>query len=206
MARRALHLVREQIPYVPISTSSRGYRDRGRGPRSSIIVASNEGTSDWKDNAKTSVPYLKYLLNVDPGHPTILAMDPLARRAGIFDALRHSAVPEHARPSCRARRRGPALGRRVISQDALGAIVDVIASVPILMILTHRPRRQAAARRTRALQPDRARTSGPLRTAQAMAGQVLKARSLPTELEELITEQERGQHFYIEELTKSLLE
>ncbi len=39
-----------------------------------------------------------------------------------------------------------------------------------------------------------------------MAGQVLQARSLPAELEELITSKSEGNPFYIEELTKSLLE
>ena len=39
-----------------------------------------------------------------------------------------------------------------------------------------------------------------------MAEQVLKARSLPTELEELITSKGEGNPFYIEEVTKSLLE
>jgi class 3 adenylate cyclase/tetratricopeptide (TPR) repeat protein len=193
------------IPYVPIIDLIKGRYGIEEGDDEARIIARvNEGTSEWDDTAKPSVPYLKYLLNVEPGDPAVLEMDAIARRAGIFDALRASAVQNT--------RDVPAV--LVVedlhwvdesSQDALAAVVDVIASVPILMILTHRPGYN---------QPlgERAHFSRialghlPPEESQAMAGQLLKGRSLPSELETLITSKSEGNPFYIEELTKSLLE
>jgi class 3 adenylate cyclase/tetratricopeptide (TPR) repeat protein len=195
----------QNIPYVPIVDLIKGRYGVEEGDDDARIIARvNEGTAQWDETARPSVPYLKYLLNVDPGDPTVLEKDPIARRAGIFDALRHSAVQN-------TRDRPAVLVVEDLhwvdesSQDALRAVVDVIASVPILMILTHRPGYN---------QPlgERAHFSRialghlPPEESQAMAGQVLKVRSLPSELEELITSKSEGNPFYIEELTKSLLE
>jgi class 3 adenylate cyclase/tetratricopeptide (TPR) repeat protein len=195
----------QNIPYVPIIDLVKARYGIQEGDDDTRIIARiDEDTAQWDEEAKPSVPYLKYLLNVDPGDPAVLEMDAIARRAGIFDALRHSAVQNT--------REAPAV--IVVedlhwvdesSQEALGAVVDVIASVPILMILTHRPGYK---------QPlgDRAHFSRialghlPPEESQAMAGEVLKSGSLPPELEELITSKSEGNPFYIEELTKSLVE
>ena len=193
------------IPYVPIIDLIKGRYGIEEGDDDARIIARvHEGTAHWDEAAKSSVPYLKHLLNVDPGDPAVLEMDAIARRAGIFDALRASAVQNT--------RDDPAV--LVVedlhwvdesSQDALGAVVDVIASVPILMILTHRPGYS---------QPlgERAHFSRialghlPPEESQAMAGQVLEAGSLPPDLEDLITSKSEGNPFYIEELMRSLLE
>jgi hypothetical protein len=34
------------------------------------------------------IPYIRYLLSVDPGDPAITSMDPLVRRRQAFEALR----------------------------------------------------------------------------------------------------------------------
>jgi class 3 adenylate cyclase/tetratricopeptide (TPR) repeat protein len=193
------------IPYLPISDLIKArYGVEEGDDEAHIIERVDEGTADWDEAACRTVPYLKYLLNVDPGDPAVREMDAIARRAGIFDALRASAAQNT--------RDAPAV--LVVedlhwvdesSQDALGAVVDVIATVPILMILTHRPGYS---------QPlgDRAHFSRialghlPPEESTAMAGGVLKTGSLPSQLEELITAKSEGNPFYIEELTKSLLE
>jgi class 3 adenylate cyclase/tetratricopeptide (TPR) repeat protein len=193
------------IPYVPIIDLVKGrYGVEEGDDEAQIIARINEGTADWDESAKPSVPYLKYLLNVEVGDPAVLEMDAMARRAGIFDALRNSAIQNT--------RDAPAV--LVVedlhwvdesSQDALAAVVDVIASVPILMILTHRPGyRQPLGERAHFSRI--ALGHLPPGECQEMAGQVLKVGSLPPELEELITSKSEGNPFYIEELTKSLLE
>ena len=44
------------------------------------------------EDLRSTVPYLAYLLSVDPGDPAVSTMDPQLRRGEIFDALRHLAV------------------------------------------------------------------------------------------------------------------
>ena len=44
----------------------------------------DECTAGWDETARATVPYLKYLLNVDPGDAAVTTMDPLERRAGIL--------------------------------------------------------------------------------------------------------------------------
>jgi class 3 adenylate cyclase/tetratricopeptide (TPR) repeat protein len=193
------------IPYLPIIDLVKArYGVEEGDDEARIIERVDKGTAQWDEPARHSVPYLKYLLNADPGDPAVLEMDAIARRAGIFDALRASAVQNT--------RDVPAV--LVVedlhwvdesSQDALGAVAEVIASVPILMILTHRPGYS---------QPlgERAHFSRialghlPPEESAAMAESVLKAASLPSRLEQLITTKSEGNPFYIEELTKSLLE
>jgi class 3 adenylate cyclase len=193
------------IPYLPIADLVKArYGVEENDDEARIIERVDEGTADWDAPARRTVPYLKYLLNVDPGDPAVLEMDAMARRAGIFDALRASAV-QNTRDT-------PAV--LVVedlhwvdesSQEALGAVVDVIASVPILMILTHRPGYS---------QPlgERAHFSRiaidhlPPEESTEMAEQVLNTSSLPRDLRELITTKSEGNPFYIEEITKSLVE
>src|SRR5919197_585327 len=83
----------QNIPYLPIIDlikSRYGIEEGDDDAR--IIQRIDEGTAHWDEAARRTVPYLKFLLNVDSGDPAVLEMDAIARRAGIFDALRHSAV------------------------------------------------------------------------------------------------------------------
>ena len=44
--------------------------------------------ADWAPEAQKMAPYLKFLLQVDPGDAGVETMNPQERRAGILDALR----------------------------------------------------------------------------------------------------------------------
>ena len=79
---------------------------------------------------RKTVPYLKFLLQVDPGDSAIDLMDPMERRAGILDALR-ALVLERSR-----------IAPRVVvvedlhwaddqSEEAFRATADVIAASPV---------------------------------------------------------------------------
>jgi class 3 adenylate cyclase/tetratricopeptide (TPR) repeat protein len=193
------------IPYLPIIDLIKGRYGVDEGDDEATIIAKvDEGTAGWDAAAHSSVPYLKYLLNVDPGDPAVLEMDAMARRAGIFDALRASALQNtRERPSVLVVEDLHWVDES--SQEALGAVVDVIASVPILMVVTHRPGyKQPLGERAHFsrialghLPPDET---------TEMAEHVLKSASLPAPLRELITGKSEGNPFYIEEITKSLLE
>ncbi len=193
------------IPYLPlidIIKRSFGVEEVDNDAR--IISRVDKSTADWEKSAQATVPYLKYLLNVDPGDPTVAVMDPMERRAGILDSLRALLLQES--------RHRPLL---VIvedlhwidknSTDALTALVDVIASVPVLMVLSYRPSfthslGERSYYNRLAL--------GHLATGESevLAEGILQVTTLPPQVKQLITSKAEGNPFFIEEVTKSLLE
>ena len=105
------------IPYLPIIDIIKAPVRRQEGDddeRSSS--ASTRARADWDDarQGRRSLPQVP--AERGSGRSRRPGDGPMARRAGIFDALRTLADPEHARPPAVHRRRGPALGRRVISK------------------------------------------------------------------------------------------
>src|SRR5205085_6733699 len=83
------------------------------------------------------IPFIRYLLAVEPGDPTLTRMDAANRRTKIFEAVRALSL------------RGAARRPLVLvfedlhwvdatTEDYLKNALDSVASVPILMILTHR--------------------------------------------------------------------
>jgi hypothetical protein len=127
------------IPYLPaIDILKRNFGVQEGDNDAAIIGKVDEGTAGWEEVARATVPYLKYLLNVDPGDPAVTTMDPMERRAGIFDGLRALLLQE-------SRRRPMVMVVEDLhwidekSEEALVALVDVVASAPVLLILSYRP-------------------------------------------------------------------
>jgi len=193
------------IPYLPlIDIIKRNFGVEEGDDEDRIIRRVDENTADWEKSAQATVPYLKYLLNVDPGDPTVSVMDPLERRAGILDSLRALLLQQS--------RHQPLL---VIvedlhwidknSTDALTALVDVIGSVPVLMVLSYRPSfTHSLGERSyynRLALGHLARGES-----EVLAEGVLQVTSLPQQVKQLITSKAEGNPFFIEEVTKSLLE
>jgi len=74
----------KNVPYLPmidILKSNFGVKECDND--GVIIRKVEEGTAHWHEAARATVPYLKYLLNVEPGDPAVTVMDPMERRAGI---------------------------------------------------------------------------------------------------------------------------
>src|SRR5262249_6352215 len=83
------------------------------------------------------VPFVRYLLSVDPGDPAVTAMDGARRRKNIFEAVLAIAL------------RGAARRPLVFvfedlhwvdtsTEEYLGALIDSIAATRILVVATHR--------------------------------------------------------------------
>jgi len=195
----------KNIPYLPaIDILKRDFGVEEGDNDAAIIHKVDEGTAGWEEAARATVPYLKYLLNVEPGDAAVTAMDPLERRAGIFDGLRALLLQES--------RRQPLV---VVVEDlhwidekteeALAALVDVVASAPVLLILTYRPG-FAHSLGERTYYSRLALGHLPPEESAAMAERVLQVATLPQQLQQLITTKAEGNPFYIEEVTKSLVE
>jgi tetratricopeptide (TPR) repeat protein len=169
-----------------------------------IIRKVDEGTADWDEAARATVPYLKYLLNIDPGDPAVLTMDPLERRAGIFDSLRALLLQEsQQRPLVVVVEDLQWIDEK--SEEALVVLVDAIASAPVLLILIHRPD-YAHSLGERTHYSRLALSNLPPAESAAMAERVLQVATLPQQLQQLITSKAEGNPLYIEEVTRSLVE
>ncbi len=148
--------------------------------------------------------YFRALLGVDPGDAAVRAMDASARRFATFDALKRLLLAGAAR-------------QPVVlliedlhwidqaSEEFLTYIADALATASVLLICTYRPGyRPALGERsyiTRiALQPLSREEAATMATA------MLEAWEIPEDACALIAQKAEGNPFFIEEVTKSLLE
>ena len=154
--------------------------------------------------APAVAPFLKYLLAVDPGDPAVVAMDPLARRSRIFDALRQLTL--------RGSRLRPILlvvedlhWLDQASEEYLKFVADSLAGAAVMLILTYRPGYpQPLGDRTYHSRIALLPLSEPdsLRVVQGQ----LEAPELPGEVRALITRKAEGNPFFLEEIVRSLVE
>jgi class 3 adenylate cyclase/tetratricopeptide (TPR) repeat protein len=196
---------RQNAPYLPmidILKDTFGVEEEDN--EAQIIQRINEGVIDWEESHRETLPFLKYLLNVEPGDQALVDMDPRMRRAGILEGLRALLLQES--------RQQPLVV--VIedlhwidqqSEEALDVLVDVLPSAPILLVLTCRQDyKHSFGERTyfnrltlTDLQPEES---------AALAQAVLDVTTLPLELSQLIASKAEGNPFYVEEMTRSLIE
>lgn len=158
---------------------------------------------DWGDGGAQAEPFVRYLLNVDAGDE-VTAMDPVERRARVLDALRMMLMQESDR-------------RPLVvvvedlhwvdeqSEEALAAMIDAAASCSVLLIVTSRPGHVHALGDRTYFSRLVLRNLEPQHSASMVEG-VLQAAGIPDDLQRLIIAKAEGNPFYIEEVSKSLLE
>jgi class 3 adenylate cyclase/tetratricopeptide (TPR) repeat protein len=193
------------IPYLPIAELVR--RTFGlveADAPEDVVRRVDEGLGRWDKPARAAAPYLKFLLNVDPGDAAVAAMDPQERRAGLFDALRALLLQES--------QHGPLVA--VVedlhwidepSEAALAAVVDAVAAAPVLLLLTYRPG-YAPSLGERTSSSRLALGHLPPAESAALAGAALHAATLPPPLRDLVTRKGGGNPFFIEEVVRALVE
>ncbi len=193
------------IPFLPIiGLLKRSFNVEESDDEGAIIRRIDEHAANWDEATRRAAPYVKFLFNVNPGDERVAHMDPIERRAGILDALRALLI--------RGSRQRPVV--MVIedlhwgdekSEEAIAALVDVVASARVLMILTYRPG-YSHSLGDRAYYSRIALQSLPAEDSGVLLQHVLKAAGCPEEIRRLITAKAEGNPFYIEEVTKSLVE
>ena len=168
------------------------------------IIAKAEHGMRRMGELEAHIPYIRYLLSVDAGEASVSAMDALGRRKKIFEAARMLTL------------RGATLRPLVLvfedlhwvdssTEEYLGALMDSLASVPIMLVLTHR------VGYTPPFGSRSFHTALTLRTLSeaevaAMAGGVLGSEDLPEELRAALMAKAEGVPLFIEEVTKTLLD
>ena len=150
------------------------------------------------------IPFIRYLLAVDPGDPTLAHMDAPNRRTKIFEAVR--ALGQRA-----AAHRPLVLVFEDLhwvdatTEDYLKTALDSVASVPIVMVLTHR---------VEYTPPFGGRsfvTSLTLRNLDAtesleIAKRVLGIQDVPAVVQAALVDKAEGVPLFVEEVTKALLD
>ena len=150
------------------------------------------------------LPYLRYLLAVDPGEAAVRTMDPQLRRPEVFDALRRLLLrAAEVRPQV------------VVFEDLhwmdqateafLTMMADSIPTSRVFCLFTYRPGYVhpfgERTYHTRLVLPTLSRAD----TVQ-MAQGMLATEHLPEALQTLIIQKAEGNPFFVEEVVKSLRE
>jgi len=156
------------------------------------------------EDLRPLLPYLRYLLSVDPGDPQIASMDPQARRGEIFDALRRLLVrASEVRPQVFVLEDVHWMDKA--TEECLLYVADSLPTSRVLQILTYRtgwkhPFGEHTYHTRVAL--------GTLSSTDSvgMARALLATTELPADLQALISRKAEGNPFFIEEVVKSLHE
>src|SRR5919197_1055556 len=168
------------------------------------IIAKVEQSMQRMGELEAHIPAIRYLLSVDPGDPTLAAMDGPARRQQLFAALRALSLRG-------ARRRPLVLVVEDLhwidtsSEEFLTFLLDAVPGVPLLLLVTYRigytpPFGSRSFSTTLTLH------SFSETETLTMAGQVLGTAQFPTELQTALIEKAEGVPLFIEEVTKTLLD
>jgi predicted ATPase len=150
------------------------------------------------------IPAMRYLLSVDPGDPAFAAMEAVARRRKVFEAVRALTL------------RGARLRPLVLvvedlhwidtsSEEFLSSLMDAVAAVPLLLILTYRVE-YTPLFGSRSFYTTLTLHSLSETETATMAGRVLGTAQFPPELRTVLMEKAEGVPLFIEEVTKTLLD
>jgi tetratricopeptide (TPR) repeat protein len=193
------------LPFSPlIDLLKRNFRIDEEDSEAIIVRKIDEGLGVLGEDTKERAPFLKFLFSVDPGDALIQSMDAQGRRRMIFDSIRLMTI------------RGSKLRPLILffedlhwidheSEDFLKFVINSLAVLPVLLILTYRPGyANPFGERTffnrislKALQK---------KESLDLTKGVIGVDKLPKFVEPLILERAEGNPFYIEEIAKSLEE
>ena len=193
------------MPFLPlIDLLKRNFRIEEVDSEQHIIQKIEEGLSRLGEEAKERAPYLKFLFSVDPGDPLTPSMDPAGRRRMIFDSIRLMTI------------HGSRLRPLILvledlhwidhdTEEYLKYVVDSLATLPVLAILTYRPGYSNPFGERTFYNRISLKALGEEETLD-LAKSVISEGNLPEPIAPLILERAEGNPFYIEEITKSFEE
>jgi class 3 adenylate cyclase/tetratricopeptide (TPR) repeat protein len=156
------------------------------------------------DELKPALPYLRHLLSVDPGSPTVTTMDARLRRVEMFDALRRLFLrAAQARPQVMVFEDLHWIDP--VTEEFLRYFLDSVPAARVLMLLTFRPEYDYPLGQ-RSYQTAQNLGPLPIEESARMADALLRDHSVPEELRALIYRKSEGNPFFVEEVVRSLQE
>ncbi len=194
----------QSIPFLPLIDQLRqNFRIEEFDGEPEIIAKVEHGMRRMGE-LEAHIPYMRYLLSVDPGDPAISAMEALARRKKTFDAVRALTLRG-------AKLRPPVLVFEDLhwidtsTEEYLSSLMDSVAGVPLMLVLTYRVG-YAPPFGSRSFYTTLTLHSLSEAESLAMAGRVLGTEQFPQELKAALMEKAEGVPLFVEEVTKTLLD
>ena len=194
----------QSTPFLPVvSLLKRRFGIDHRDAEPDVIGKIERGLAALGAEA-THAPFVRYLLSVDPGDPAVAAMDAAQRRTRIVGAVQHVvAAASRQRPTVVVVEDAHWID--AASEECLRSLVDALPGMPVLLVVTYRPLyQQPFGDRTYfwrvALQP--IDEGAALRIAEAALG----VAALPPDLAAVITRKAEGNPFFLEEISRTLVE
>jgi tetratricopeptide (TPR) repeat protein len=168
------------------------------------IIAKVEHGMRRLGDVETEIPYIRYLLAVDPGDPAVLAMDAVARRTRTFHAL------------CTLGLRGAAIRPLVVvfedmhwadssTREYLDFLMDSVAGARLMLVLTHRLEYAPMFGNRSFFSTINLRHLTNEQTLE-MAARSLGDEVFPEELRPALMQKAEGVPLFIEEVTKALVD
>ncbi|OGG43891.1 MAG: hypothetical protein A3F84_04610 [Candidatus Handelsmanbacteria bacterium RIFCSPLOWO2_12_FULL_64_10] len=156
------------------------------------------------EDLRPALPYMRYLLSVDPGDASVAGMDPQQRRGEIFDALRRFILrAAQAQPQVLVFEDLHWMDRA--TEEFLAFLVDSLPANRVLLVVTYRTG-YAHPFEERTYHTRLALTALSAEESAQMAQAMLAAEGLPEDLKALIVRKAEGNPFFVEEVVKSLQE
>jgi class 3 adenylate cyclase len=193
------------IPFHPMIDLLRrrlGIEDGDDEP--TVIRKIEGGILPLGDDLRSILPYVRYLLAVDPGDAAVSSMDAQERRGELFYTLRRLLLRE-------AERRPQVVVYEDLhwtdkaTEEYLALVADSLPASSVLLVLTYRTG-YSHPFGERSYQTRIAPGSLSTGDSVAMARAMLAAERLPDGLQALIARKAEGNPFFVEELVKSLRE
>ncbi len=195
----------KEIAYLPIIDLLKDHFEIGEADTEAQIISRVEaGVQAVGTEMAQSPPFLKYLLSVDPGDASVTTMDPQMRKLRLFEALRDLLLTAS---------HGQGLVVAVedlhwmdpVSEEFLASFAGALESHPILLILTARGGYAPGAGFPPSFTSIGLSSLSEQESAAVAQGH-LGIEEMPRELQDLICRKAEGNPFYVEEVTKSLVE
>ncbi len=185
-----------------IDLLKRNFRIEEGDTAGTIVEKVERGVLRLGVDLRPILPYLRFLLSVDPGDPAVLTMDPKKRRGEIFNALRRLTLrAAEVRPQVIVFEDTHWMDRAM--EEYLSFIADSLPTSRALLVLAYR---------TGYAHPFGDRTYhtrialSALSTGEStqMAHAMLSTENLPDEVRTLIVTKAEGNPFFVEEVVKAL--
>ena len=192
------------IPYVPVIDLIKDASGIEEADDEAAMLAKLDAAVEAVKGDPASLPYLRYLLSIDPGDPAIAEQEPTLRKARVFESFRDvltSAASQ--RPVVLVIEDTHWIDP--LSTELLSFVADTLPDHGVLLLLTHRPdwespfgeRPYYASVRLQILSE-----SDTISLAEAATG----GAELPESLRATISLKTEGNPFFIEEVTRALIE
>ena len=194
----------QAIPFLPVVDQLRSNFGMAEADGEPEIIAKVEDGMRRMGALDAHIPAIRYLLAVDPGDAALSAMEPTVRRKQLVDAVLALAL------------RGTQLRPLVLvyedlhwidtsTEALLGTLLDAIAGVPLLLLLTYRvgytpPFGSRSFHTTLTLQ------SLSEADTVTMASRILGTAHFPEALTAVLLAKAEGVPLFVEEVVKTLLD